>query len=135
MTKTKWLIYTVLLGAIPIFTRLLIRSLATSETSMAWVNEADVIGFGLILAITNISGLEHNMQINERAKTTNIGLSLLLIVLLTALFAASSFQDLHAGALDIGKIRLASIILASACLIYSYAIWDRLLALKKSIGQ
>ena len=91
----KWFVYTVFLAMIPMFMRLLIFVLATSETQFSWLSESDVATFGLILAVTNVSTLETATNIEADWKTKSIGFSLLLIVIFAVLFAITCFQELQ----------------------------------------
>ena len=56
--KIKWLIYTVLVGLIPILSRALLWFISQNQT-MNFVNAADFVAFGLILHISNINEIEH----------------------------------------------------------------------------
>ena len=56
--KIKWLIYTVLVGLIPILSRLLIW-LVTKEGTVEMLNASDFVAFGLVLHISNINEIEH----------------------------------------------------------------------------
>jgi len=56
--KTKWLIYTVLVGLIPILSRLLVW-LVTNTGTVNILSPSDFVIFGLVLHISNINEIEH----------------------------------------------------------------------------
>lgn len=134
MTLTKWFIYTVLLALTPMLMRLLVAGVVDSSLTPRWLNEGDVISFGLILAITNISGLESGIKIDRDWKTKHIGLSLLNIAAFAALFAVSYFAEIAPATVSHVRLLAVSIFLATACAVHSYAIWQRLAKTKPS-GQ
>ena len=56
--KIKWLIYTVIVGLIPIFLRFLV-SLLTKPGTITMFTASDFISFGLVLHISNMNEIEH----------------------------------------------------------------------------
>ena len=66
--KTKWLIYTVVFGLIPIISRLLVWGVTQHGTVSAFAT-SDFIAFGLILHISNINEIEHLSDDNKSWKT------------------------------------------------------------------
>ena len=52
--KVKWLIYTVLVGLIPMLSRLLVLTV-TQPGVVSLIEASDFIAFGLILHISNIN--------------------------------------------------------------------------------
>ena len=128
MSLIKWGIYTVLLALTPVLMRLLIVMLATPNSNAQWLKEGDIISFGLILAITNISALEHDTASEPDWKTKHIGLSLLLIAAFATLFAVTCFEEIAPNSFAQPRLLWAAITLSVACVLYSYAVWSRLLA-------
>lgn len=129
MTKTKWMIYTVLLGLTPVIGRFLI--FLVSNVRAPRLNAGDVIAFGLVLVITNINLLEHQ-ELPHPWKTKSIGLSIVLAVLMAMLFAAMCFQEVNQNTINLQMIKLVAILLSGSCLLFSYAVVDRLTKLKPS---
>lgn len=129
MSIVKWLIYTVLLALTPIVIRLLVFWFSKSSNGNA-IDDGDVVAFGLIVAITNINGLE-SADTEESWKTKHMGVSLSLIAMFATMFAAACFRDLHPEALDSGKILCAAMLLSVSTCLYSYALWSRLSALRR----
>jgi hypothetical protein len=121
MTKTKWAIYTVVLGLVPILSRLLIAALSKGPISP--VEASDVVGFGFVLAITNISSLEHATNVDPGWKTQSIGISLIGVALLSIVFVASC---LPAEQFDRSKTLWSACALSATALLHSYSVCHRL---------
>ena len=134
MTKAKWLIYTVVLGLTPGLIRLLLASLATAQAAVPWIANADVVGFGLVVVITNINGLENAEGIEAAWKTMQLGLSLLLLICFATLSAASCFTEISPTTFDAWKLKLAAVVLSIAASLYSYSVWDRILTVRTAGG-
>ncbi|AFJ43528.1 hypothetical protein [Francisella orientalis] len=66
--KIKWLIYTVLVGLIPILSRLIVW-LVTKKGSVSLFSPSDFVAFGLVLHISNINEIEHFSGIQKEWKT------------------------------------------------------------------
>lgn len=130
MTLAKWFVYTVLLALTPILMRLLVVGLSTSIAPIRWLNETDVITFGLILAITNISGLEGDTKSDRDWKSKQVGVSLLNVAAFATLFAVSLFAEIAPANVSRGRLLAVSVFLAAGCAIHSYSIWERLAAIR-----
>ena len=124
VSKVKWLIFTVLIGLTPVLARFIIYLISSQPAPR--LHAGDVIGFGLIMVITNINFLEHQQEVGPSWKTTHIGISLILAVLFAALFTAMCVHDINSQVMSIRKIKVASLVLAFAALTFSYAVVDRL---------
>ncbi len=84
--NVKWIFYTVLVGLIPVFARLIVWIVDESRSVPAF-DATDFIIFGLVLHISIINEIEHLHQGNQSWKTAHNGTSLLFIVILAVLFA------------------------------------------------
>ena len=94
MKRTKWLIYTVYVGLIPIIIRFFIYWFSNNITSIEYVfNETELITFGLILHLTNINELEDRVDLVRGWKTKNIGTSVILMVVLSVLLGIAYLAD------------------------------------------
>jgi len=132
MKKTKWLIYTVLIGLIPFFVRSFICLFDKSGSVNYWLNESDFIIFGLILNLSNINELEDKKLDDKVWKTKNIGFSLFQIILFSAIFAIVSYSDFKQNKdLDLFAVKTCSIVLAFVSFIFSYSIFNRLTSIKE----
>ena len=84
--KTKWLMYTVLVGLIPISFRMCVWFLSETRNTK-FLSTADFVLFGLIVHISIINELEHFDYGNKSWKTVYIGLSIVLIAFYGFLYA------------------------------------------------
>lgn len=127
MKKTKWLIYTVIIGLIPFFIRSFICIFDKTGTINYWLNASDFIVFGLILNLSNINELEDKKLEDQLWKTKNIGLSVIQIVIFSSIFAIISYSDFKLGKdLNEFSVKTCSIVLAFVSFIFSYSIFNRL---------
>lgn len=91
MRIIRWLIYTVVVGALPILVRLLVYLISNHIPNAVCFSPVDIVFFGLTLNISNInevSGLKAQkvkkgeVDVVSNYKDTFSGLSTLLIILL-----------------------------------------------------
>jgi hypothetical protein len=126
MTKTKWFIYTVVIGLIPFAIRLLIFLVRKDVPGSYVLNEVDMIAFGLVLNVSNITELDGNSMVDDRWKTTNIGLSVVLVILFGAFLTVSYLSALPGPSLfDKPSIKKLSLMTAAGSLWFSYSIFKR----------
>ena len=129
MKRTKWLIYTVCVGLIPIIIRTLIYWFSTNISSIEYVfNETELITFGLILHLTNINELEDKGNIEGKWKTKNIGVCVIFIVILSVLlgFAYLADQNPEGLKVDRTKIKICAAVLDIITFLISIVIVSRL---------
>jgi len=126
MTKTKWLIYTVLIGLIPFIIRFIIY-LVTLDVKLNYIfNEIDMIAFGLVLNVSNITELDGNNTVSDKWKTTNIGLSVMLVILFAAFLSVSYISELPGIKMfDKSAIKWLSLTASLGSLLFSYSIFRR----------
>lgn len=127
MRKTKWFIYTVLIGLIPLFIRTIIFLFDKTATTEFWINEFDFIVLGLVLNLSNINELEDKEMKDVIWKSKCIGFSIISIVLLSAIFAIITYANFRMNP-DINRITVKSCSfgLMFVSLIFSYSIYHRL---------
>lgn len=132
MKKTKWLIYTVIIGMIPFLIRSFIALIDKTATIDYWLNETDFVILGLVLNLTNINELEDQDFEDQLWKTKSIGYSIISIVVFAAILAIVTYSDFKKNP-DIDKVMLkgCSIVLAFVSFIFSYSIYNRLTTLSK----
>lgn len=127
MKKTKWLIYTVIIGLIPFLIRSFICLFDNTSTLSYWLNETDFIIFGLVLNLSNINELEDKKIENQLWKTKNIGISVIQIIIFSAIFAIVTYSNFKSNPdLNENTVKACSIILASVSFIFSYSIFNRI---------
>lgn len=132
MKKTKWLIYTVLIGLIPFIIRTFIFLFDTTATSEFWLNSSDFIVLGLVLNLTNINELEDKDLDDKIWKTKNIGISVVFIAVYASILAILTYSDFKLNQdLDKEIVKYCSIGLALLSFIFSYSIYNRLTILNK----
>ena len=122
-TKTKWLMYTVLVGLIPIFCRPVVWLISQNRT-IELLNPADIVVFGLILHISNINKIEH---LNDSAqwKTAHNGISVAFIVGYAVLLTAYLFGQSNPELVDIDVMRYVAGVLGIISFLLSFAIHSR----------
>lgn len=127
MKKTKWLIYTVIIGLIPFLIRSFICLFDSTGTINYWLNETDFIVFGLVLNLSNINELEDKELDDQQWKTKNIGYSIIQIIIFSAIFTIVTYSDLKSNTdLNIKTVKVSSMILAFVSFVFSYSIFNRL---------
>jgi hypothetical protein len=127
MTKTKWLLYTVLIGLVPFLVRFLIFLVIKDIGAKYILNEIDMIAFGLVLNVSNITELEGNTTMDSRSKTINIGVSVFLVIFFTAFLGISYVSDLpNVNIFNKDSIKWLSLILSAGAFFFSYSIFKRL---------
>lgn len=120
--KIKWLVYTVLVGLIPILCRVL-AWIVTKPDAIPVLSPSDFIVFGLVLHISNINEVEHFNTVGEGWKTIQNGFSISFIAFYSALYSLILIGDL---VVNITKITYCSIVLAIVSLFISYSVYDRI---------
>ena len=120
--KIKWLIYTVLVGLIPILSRL-IAWIVTKEGSVNLLSPSDFVSFGLVLHISNINEIEHFSGEEMDWKTAQNGVSIAFIAFYSVLFALTLIGN---GIVDIAAITTCTIVLSLVSFLISYSVYDRI---------
>ena len=122
--KIKWFIYTVLVGMIPIISRLLITSIINKEDVTFFV-ATDFIALGLVLHISIINELEH--LTNEIDwKTVQNGMSIIFIAAYSVLFSLGILNEEIPTMINKSILLKASFILVVASLILSTSVFHRI---------
>ena len=128
--KIKWLIYTVLVGLIPILSRALIWFISQNRT-MNFFNSSDFVAFGLILHISNINEIEHFNDRERSWKTIQNGISIAFISFYSVLFACSLLGQSNPGLINEDAITHLSIILSFASFFISFSVYHTISKLKE----
>ncbi|MDO6681204.1 hypothetical protein Q4551_02790 [Oceanobacter sp. 5_MG-2023] len=129
--KIKWLIYTVLVGLIPIISRFLVWGV-TQSGIVNLLAASDVIAFGLILHISNINEIEHLSDSDKSWKTIQNGTSILFIALYSVLFCLTMLSEGISGFVDSQVIKLCVIALALISFSISFSVFHRISNIQKS---
>ncbi len=123
--KIKWLIYTVLVGLIPVLSRALIWGISQNR-NMDFLNAADFVAFGLILHISNINEIEHFIDREKSWKTMHNGISIAFISFYSVLFACSLLGQSNPGLINVRSITYFSIGLSFVSFLISFTVYDRI---------
>lgn len=83
----KWLIYTVLVGLVPLLARLLAWA-ATTPGTVQPLTAADLVAFGLVLHISNINEVDHLPE-RDPMKSLQHGCSFTFIALYGVMLAVT----------------------------------------------
>lgn len=118
--KIKWLIYTVLVGLIPILSRLIVW-VATKEGVVDGLSPSDFIAFGLILHISNINEIEHFTHAERQWKTIQNGVSIAFIAFYSVLFCLTLIGE---SVINIGAITALAVTLSLVSFFASYSVYD-----------
>lgn len=122
--KIKWLIYTVLVGLIPIILRILVWCV-TRTGIVSILATSDFIVFGLILHISNINEIEH-LSDDKSWKTTQNGTSILFITLYSVLFSLVMLSEGIPDFIDNQIIKVCTIVLAAISFFISFSVYYRI---------
>lgn len=124
-SKGKWLAYTVLVGLIPVLTRLLtwVTTLAGTVNALA---APDFIAFGLVLHVSVINELEHLPTKEREWKTIQNGTSIIFITLYGALYAMTIIGENNSYLVDSTVLLRSSIAFAIVSSLLSLAVFHRL---------
>lgn len=125
IVKVKWLIYTVLVGLIPVVLRALLWVISPHQ-NIDIFNASDFVAFGLILHISNINEIEHFNDLEKSWKTFQNGTSIFLITVYSFLFAAHLFGQAHPGKINVGTVRTIAMILSGVSFYLSFSVYDRI---------
>ena len=122
--KTKWLMYTVLVGLIPALCRFTVWLVSENRTSHA-LNPVDIVVFGLILHCSNINEIEH-MNDDGQWKTIQNGTSIAFIAVYAFLLATYLLGQSNPGLIDTDVARYVAVVLGLVSLLLSFSIHNRI---------
>jgi hypothetical protein len=125
MLRLKWLIYTVIVGLIPILARLMVYFLAPDAAKSFMWSATDISAFGLVLNISNINAVE-NEDVDAQWRTWCNGLSVMHVVFITGLFILSFTTELQPGFLDTSRLIQVAVLLGCTSFILGLTVYNRL---------
>lgn len=128
--KVKWLIYTVLVGLIPILIRLFIY-FVINNNSINLLSASDFISLGLVIHISIINEIEHFEYSDTSWKTIINGMSIVFIAVYSVLFALIIINEGTESIINIETINFCTPVLSFVSFLLSYAVYDRLLCFDK----
>lgn len=123
--KIKWLIYTVLVGLIPIFSRIFVWYITESGV-VSFIMASDFIAFGLILHISNINEIEHMADDEKSWKTVQNGTSITFIAFYSILFALIMISEGVPKFIDVKALEKCAVGLAIISFLISFSVFHRI---------
>lgn len=129
-SPSKWLVYTFLVGLIPVLTRLLAWVITTNGTVIP-LAAADFVAFGLILHVSIVNELEHLPAKEREWKTVHNGTSVIFIALYSSLYALAIIGEKSKQLIDLTVMLHSSIAMAAVSVLLSFSVFYRL----KKLGQ
>jgi hypothetical protein len=126
-SKSKWFAYTVLVGLIPIASRLLVWAVSSTEIAAPFA-PTDFVAFGLVLHISNINELEHATEHNKAWKTIQNGVSVIFIALYSVMFAVTLLAEKSPKLFNASSLLVCVAALAATSLALSLSVVYRLSA-------
>lgn len=124
-SKSKWLAYTVLVGLIPILTRILVW-ITTKSGTVNVVMASDFIAFGLVLHISIINELEHLSATDRGWKTIQNGSSVIFIALYSALYSLILVGERNQALIDNAVMLNSAASLSFVSLVLSLTVFHRI---------
>ena len=122
--KAKWIIYTVLVGLIPIFSRLFAWFL-TNENIVKVFSASDFVAFGLILHISNINEIENTQNLDPSWRTVQNGISIVFICFYSVLYTFNLISE-GSPIVKASVLTGCSALLSLVSFFLSYTVYDRL---------
>lgn len=121
--NNKWLIHTLLVGLIPILTRLLIWA-ATTSGKLAPFTAADFITLGLVVHVSILNEMEHLLIRQQALKALLSGISILLITLYGTLYALTALADSNRELIDAAFVLVASAMFCAGSTVFGLALFQ-----------
>lgn len=124
ITKRRWLLYTVIVGLIPMFARILAFAIFTKAQISILFSESDVITFGLVLGISNIQEFGPKRKSNLTAETI-FATSILYVILCSLMLFASIYSIIEPDAVRSEIIQFGSTISSISILLYTWRVYHQ----------
>lgn len=124
-SKSKWFAYTLVVGLIPMLTRLLVWA-TTDGIQVEPVAAMDLIALGLVLHTSTINEISRLPARECEWKVMQTGLAILLIAIYGALYALAIIGDKVEGVIDDAAVLTSSFIIAGVSTFVSIMLLHRL---------
>ena len=131
----KWLIYTVVVGFIPVLLRMLVWLISQDKSALDVFNALDFIVLGLVLQISNINEIEHLYDSERTWKTTHNGISIILIVFYSALFVFYLLGESIPDSIDEAAVKSLAMAAALPSIVLSFMVYYRVSKLAEARGN
>ena len=120
---TRWLVYTVLIGLIPVVCRVLVWIISQNRASTPF-NAADFILFGLVLHISIINRIEHLDGDQLSWKTNRNTASIAFIIIYAVLFTSDVLGQANPGLINSSYVLVAAPALCLISLALSISVYQ-----------
>ena len=131
----KWLIYTVVVGFIPVLLRLLVWFISQDKLGLDLLNALDFIVLGLVLQISNINEIEHIYSSGKTWKTIHNGFSIILIIFYSALFVFYLLEESIPESIDGAAVKSLAMAAALPSIVLSFMVYYRVSKLAEARGN
>ena len=131
----KWLIYTIAVGFIPVFLRMLVWLISQDKSALDVFNALDFIVLGLVLQISNINEIEHFYDSERTWKTPHNGISIILIVFYSALFVFYLLGQSIPDSIDEAAVKSLAMVAALPSIVLSFTVYYRVSKLAEARGN
>lgn len=124
MKRTKWWLYTVLIGLLPFFVRSVLSSVVSKAPPWYFLNEVDIVTFGLVLIISTISEIDEQPLIDKHLAMSVKVILVIVLILLSILLGISYLTELSdLNSFDKSNLRIFSLLLAFTAFMLSTAVF------------
>jgi uncharacterized membrane protein len=124
MKRTKWWLYTVLIGLLPFFVRSVLATIASKSPPWYFLNEVDIVTFGLVLIISTISEIDEQPLINRHLAMSVKVILVIVLILLSILLGISYLMELgNLNSFDKRNLQVFALLLALTAFIFSIAVF------------
>ncbi|GBF52075.1 hypothetical protein LPTSP4_36130 [Leptospira ryugenii] len=124
LTKRRWLLYTVIVGLIPMFARLIAFAIFKKAQLSILLSESDIITFGLVLGISNIQEFGPQRNTNITAETI-FAISILYVIFCSLMLIVSIYSIIEPNAVRPEIIQAGSAIGSISILLYTWRIYHQ----------
>lgn len=128
MIKTKWIIYTVIIGLIPFILRLIIFILSKEKSWDFLANSIDFVFFGLALNLSNINEIENfNTSVDVQWATKFKGFSTIAIIVFASILGMLYISEQQSDPIISSfSAFIVAVLLGVTSFVISYAIFSKL---------
>ena len=124
--RVNWLIYTVLIGMIPIFAKLILFFSINNQNFNTIINISDFASFGLVICVSIMSELSRFKSQNDNWKTISIGMVIIFLVFYGLFFALAYLSDEANLDVNMRFLRIMTIAFVVINFFFGLSIFDRI---------
>ena len=125
--KIYWLVYTVLIGMIPIFAKLILFFSINSQSINTILNISDLVSFGLVICVSIMSELLRFELQNDNWKTVSLGIVIIFLVFYGLFFALAYLSEETNLDVNMVSLRIMTIVFVIINFFAGLTIFDRII--------